>query len=201
MPTLRLFIAIETPTIIIPKIAAIRDQLRTSGADVKWEPDEKLHATLKFLGNANGDLLPDFVYYLRGVAQEAPRLTVRYKGIGCFPNKSAPRVVWIGMDDLDNNLIPLQKKVDSGFARFGFEKEDRTFHPHVTLGRVKGHRQLDSLLRMTESTTFESEPVELQEITLVRSDLRQSGSIYTTLNTFPLGKQARADFGGRNHPY
>jgi 2'-5' RNA ligase len=53
MPTLRLFIALETPPEIKPKIAAIRDQLRTSNADVKWEPGEKLHATMKFLGNTS----------------------------------------------------------------------------------------------------------------------------------------------------
>lgn len=184
--TLRLFIAIETPPDIKLHIAAIRDRLKASNADVKWEPDEKLHATLKFLGNTKEDLLPDFVSYLEGAATST--LFVKYAGMGCFPNERAPKVIWVGMNDINGNLASLQKEIDTGFARFGFEQDDRSFHPHVTLGRVKGNKRLDSLLRMMESITFESQPVEIREVALIKSELKPGGSVYTTLKTIPLGK-------------
>jgi 2'-5' RNA ligase len=188
MPSLRLFIAIETPPEIKPKIAAIRDQLRTSNADVKWEPDEKLHATMKFLGNTNEDLLPDFVSYIEGVGRDTAALLVKYAGLGCFPNRRMPRIIWVGIEDIKGNLAPLQHEIESGFTRFGFEEDERAFHPHVTLGRVKSTKRLDSLLRMMESITFESQTVEIREVALIKSELKPSGSLYTTLKTIPLAK-------------
>ncbi len=186
MPPLRLFVAIETPHDLIPQIAAIRDRLRESHADAKWESDEKLHATLKFLGNTDEKLLPEIVSYLEGVSQRFTRLDVRYRGVGCFPNIRSPRVVWVGMEDLGGSLALLHDAIESGLVSFGFEKEDRAFHPHVTLGRVKGDRRINSLLRMMESITFESQPVRIQDVALIKSELKPSGSVYTTLKTFPL---------------
>jgi 2'-5' RNA ligase len=192
MPPLRLFIAVETPPPIVPQISAIRDRLKEANADVNWESDEKLHATLKFLGNTDEKLLPEIVYYLEGVSQNSPTLDVRYHGVGCFPNKRAPRVVWVGMEDLRGSLTPLHDEIETGLTRFGFEKEDRIFHAHVTLGRVKSDRRIQSLLRIMESTTFESQPVTIREIALIRSELKPSGSVYTTLKTIPLGTRTNS---------
>jgi RNA 2',3'-cyclic 3'-phosphodiesterase len=186
MPSLRLFIAIKTPPNIIPQIAAIRDKLRASSAHVKWEPDEKLHATLKFLGNADERLLPEIVLCIRGVGLILSPLFLKYKGVGCFPNQRAPKVIWVGIEDLNGSLNSLQEKIESEFVPLGFEREMRKFHAHVTLGRVKDERMIQSLLRTMESITFESQPAAIQEIALIKSELKPSGSVYTTLNTFPL---------------
>ena len=187
MPSLRLFIAIETPNELVPRIGAIRDRLKESNADVKWEPDGKLHATLKFLGNTDEKLLPEIVSYLEGVGQRFSQLNVKYSGVGCFPNRRSPRVVWVGMEDLANALGPLHRDIDAALLDLGFEKEERAFHAHVTLGRVKSDRGISSLIRMMESITFESQPVLIREVALIKSDLKPIGSVYTTLKTFPLG--------------
>ena len=186
MPPLRLFIAIETPPYILPQISAICYRLRTSDADVKWEPDEKLHATLKFLGNVDEKLLPEIVLSMKGVGLTNPPLLLKYKGVGCFPNQRAPKVIWMGIEDLNGSLNSLQEKTESEFVPLGFEREERRFHAHVTLGRVKGGRKIQSLLRMMDSITFESQPVAIQEIALIKSELKSSGSVYTTLGTFSL---------------
>ncbi len=188
MPSLRLFLAIETPPDIRPRIAAIRDRLETSDADVKWEPDEKLHATLKFLGSSDEGLLPEIVSYIEGVSKQSDPLHLKYAGIGCFPSRRAPRVIWVGMEDLKGNLTSFQQEIESALAPLGFEREERKFHAHVTLGRVKGNRKIKGLLRKIESITFESQPVEIREVALIKSELRPSGSIYTTLKTIPLSK-------------
>jgi 2'-5' RNA ligase len=186
MPSLRLFIAIETPREIKHQLGEIRDRLRDSGADVKWEPNEKLHATLKFLGATDEGLLPEIVSYIEGVCRTHPPLTLKYAGLGCFPNHRAPRIVWIGMEDLKGNIPPLQQDIENVLAPFGFEREERAFHPHVTLGRVKSNRKIGSLLRMMESITFGSQPVTIGEIIIVKSELKPGGSVYTILKTIPL---------------
>lgn len=186
MPSLRLFIAIETPAEIRPQLGTIRDQLKESCADVKWEPDEKLHATLEFLGQTDEGLLPEIVSIITGVCQTMTPVSVKYAGVGCFPNRRAPRIVWVGMRDLKGNLATLQREIETAVEPLGFKREERAFHAHVTIGRVKSEKRIGSLIRMMESVTFESQPVTIGEIIIVRSELEHSGSVYTTLETIPL---------------
>jgi len=185
MPSLRVFIAIETPPTIRAQISTIRDTLKGSGADVRWEPDEKLHATIKFLGSTNEGLLPEIVSYLRGVADRHSPPRVQYKGVGCFPDRRNPRVIWVGIQDLDGEAAALHRAIEDVLLPLGFEKDDRKFHPHVTLGRVKGRHRIESLLESMESTTFESQPVLIHEFVVVKSELKPSGSVYTVLKSIP----------------
>ncbi len=90
------------------------------------------------------------------------------------------------MEDLTGLLSVLQNEIETVLIPLGFEREEKTFHAHVTLGRVKSNVGLQGLLRSMESITFESQPVVIQEISLIKSELRSSGSVYTTLETFPL---------------
>jgi 2'-5' RNA ligase len=186
MPLFRLFIAIETPPEIKTRLGEVRDRLKESGADVKWEPNEKLHATLKFLGATDEGLLPEIVSYIEGVARRYTPLSLKYTGVGCFPNHRAPRIVWIGMEDLKGNILALQQDTENVLVPLGFKREERPFHAHVTLGRVKSDRKIESLLRMMESVTFESQPVTIGELAIVKSELRPSGSVYTILKKIPL---------------
>lgn len=187
MPPLRLFIAIETPSEIRPQLSAIRDRLKETKVDVKWESDEKLHATLKFLGSTDEKLLPEIVLYTEDVCRAFPPLQVRYAGTGCFPNNRSPRIIWAGMEDLKGNLDTLQTAIEEAMVRLGFKKEERKFHPHVTLGRVKGQTNMRTLLRLMETVTLQSQPVIIPDIAIVKSELRPTGSVYTTLHLIPLG--------------
>jgi 2'-5' RNA ligase len=91
------------------------------------------------------------------------------------------------MQDTVDLLAPLHLAIETGMEALGFKREERAFHPHVTLGRVKSQRRIETLLRRIESITFESQPVTINEITLMKSTLTPAGSIYTPLNIIPLG--------------
>ena len=186
MPEIRLFIALETPKDVRAQIVQIQRHLRESGADVRWEPEEKLHATLKFLGNTSDEKLQPIIHALEVVSQRHSRCTITYVNLGSFPTSRSPRVVWIGIEDPSEALRALFLDIDESMAGLGFERETRPFHPHLTLGRVKGARNLGRLLAMFKTVTFQSQPVIVPEIALVRSDLRPSGSVYTTLKAIPL---------------
>jgi 2'-5' RNA ligase len=94
-------------------------------------------------------------------------------------------VIWVGMEDQTGELIRLQRLLEDSMERLGVEREEREFHPHVTLGRVKGEKNLHVLRGMLESVTFERGPVQIRELLLVKSDLQPSGSVYTILKTYP----------------
>ncbi|MGA9117291.1 MAG: RNA 2',3'-cyclic phosphodiesterase [Bacteroidota bacterium] len=187
MHTLRLFVAVETPPSAREELGELRRALERTGAAVRWEGLEKMHITLKFLGPVGENLLPEAVHTLEEACRGGFPFRVEYAGIGAFPHFRSPRVIWAGVRDPRGGFPPLHRAVEEGYARIGFPREERPFHPHVTLGRVGGGFIPDRLLRTIESTTFESRTVEIRHCALVRSDLRPSGSVYTTLHRFPLG--------------
>ncbi len=185
MPSLRLFIAIEIPPDIKSQLAVVISELKSAQADVRWERPEKLHITLKFLGDTPEDLLPQIVLLLEGVAGKISSFTLRYSGLGCFPDKREPRIVWVGVEDIGNRLQPLAAVIEKEMTSIGLEKEKKEFHPHVTVGRVKSQKNIPSLLRKMESTTLESQPTEVSHIVLIKSELKSSGSVYTAVRKFP----------------
>lgn len=178
---LRLFIAIPTPASILPSLSATREALRESRAEVKWEQTEKLHCTLKFLGDTKEELVTSITDSLSRIATATPPFAVRYAGVGCFPSRRDPRIIWAGMEDNGGQIKTLFEVIETAMSALGFESERRAFHPHVTLGRVKGSRRIGELLETMETITLQSPPVTIQEIELVKSVLKPSGSEYATV--------------------
>lgn len=185
MAALRLFFALDTPVQVRPKIVDLARQLEGSGADVKWESMSKLHCTVKFLGNTDDGRVPELVKTAESIAAGIAPPSVVYGRLGCFPSKRDPRIIWVGMEDSTGNLLRLQGELEQSLATLGFLPEERRFHPHITLGRVRGKQNLQDLITLMESLTFVSEAAVLPELLLIRSDLRPSGSEYTTLQAFP----------------
>jgi len=193
----RLFVAVDTPPSVRPALIQVRDQMRALRTDVSWERDDKLHCTLKFLGETKDDLVPRIVRTLTEVCEAGSPLTLTYAGLGCFPDRRDPRVIWAGIREADGRLGALVQAIDAAMMQHGFEREKRAFHPHVTLGRVKGRRGLKELIGTLETVTFDCPPVVIQEIMLVKSELRPSGSVYSVLQRVALGKAGSRDSGSR----
>ena len=186
MATLRLFIAVDTPADIKSRIVGLQQQLKQANARVSWEPPGKLHTTIKFLGDTEEQMVTGIVGTLEEIGSHAPPLSVRYRGLGCFPTTHDPKVVWVGIDDVGENLARLQRQIEDGLEQHGFEPERRPFRPHLTLGRVRERTQIESLLTKMETVTFESTLATLHEIILVKSVLKPAGSMYTILKSIPL---------------
>ena len=183
---MRLFIAIDTPSDIKAGILSIQQQLKAADARVTWEPADKLHTTLKFLGETQENALPDITKGLEAACLYYPAVALRYRSLGCFPSRRDPKVVWVGIDDVSGNLSLLHQTIETEVERFGFGRERRPFTPHLTLGRIKSNIHIDSLLTRMETVTFESPLATIRDIILVKSDLKPTGSVYTILKSIPL---------------
>jgi len=183
MPSLRLFVALSTPSALKARLEELSATLQRTEADVRWEPAEKMHATVKFLGETPAERVDIVGEVLSRIAQEIPPFPVVVGGIGAFPSLRSPRVLWVGMEDPTGWLRSAQQTMEDLLASHGFARDERTFHPHVTLGRVRGSRNLGRLLAMVESLTFERQPVQLHNFLLIKSELKPHGSVYRTLRT------------------
>ncbi|HEY6951532.1 MAG TPA: RNA 2',3'-cyclic phosphodiesterase [Bacteroidota bacterium] len=185
MASIRSFIALPSPVELKTVLGGLQQRLMAEKADVKWDSPDKFHITLKFLGNADPGRLDELSESLSAVASGIGAFSLIYSSLGAFPDLVHPRVVWAGAE-LCEPLSQLQRQVETHCRRLGFQEETRTFHPHITLGRVKGTTNLGRLTAKLKSITFEPLQTNCRDILLIKSDLRPAGSVYTTLKSFPL---------------
>ena len=187
METVRSFIAVEIPDAIRQKLREFLRELRDTGADVKWVRPEGMHLTLKFLGAVERDLLEKVSLSLGPVVEKFDPFELKAEGAGCFPSLRNPRVVWAGLTDPEGAVVRLQREIETTTAGLGFPSEERSFKPHLTLGRVRSPKGKNSLTQTVErqiNLGFGSFRVE--RVILFRSDLRPEGAVYTRLQEFYL---------------
>ena len=193
MSLLRAFIAVELPSSIQNAIQEQTTPLRRmlDSSLVRWTPAHNIHLTLKFLGDvsaANLELLCEML--TREAGQHSP-FDMRIADLGSFPSSRRPRVIWVGLH-APAVLESLQRGVESAAARLGYAPEDRSFSPHLTVGRVR--QNLSTKDSQKIRTALESTKLGELGITrvdcayLFKSDLHPSGSVYTRLFSAPLKK-------------
>ena len=182
---LRAFIAVPTAEEVRDRIAKLQSRLIESDAHVKWETSAKFHITLKFLGDTEDQTLADLSTRLQPALLALPSFDIIYDALGAFPNVNQPRIVWIGAPASDAIRL-VQNRVEEVCNELSFGREDRPFHPHITLGRVKGNRNRPRLTEQLKNTTFEPIQTHCTAVHIMRSELKPTGSIYTLLNSIPL---------------
>lgn len=179
MKGIRTFIAVFPPPEIQEKIFEIQRTLKIDSSPVRWEPNEKFHVTLKFLGKVSATQQTELRHLLESEVGYHSAFEVTLRQIGCFPGPRSPRVIWIGSSrDQNVKLVECAEAVDTLCSRAGFRKEERVFHPHITLGRVKGKISED-LLQTIESTTFDELRFPCSQLLVMKSDLSPSGSTFS----------------------
>lgn len=178
---LRLFFAVELTEEVRALAAEHASRLRQSFPDVRagWERPEKLHVTLKFLGDVDAARVSS----LQGAAEAATRglstFTLAAEGTGSFPPRGAPRVLWLGLRDDSGGLARLQGRLEQECEREGFPRETRPFKPHLTLARLRTPHGARELAAAHGGTPFGPLDFNVRELILIRSQLGPGGSRYT----------------------
>jgi 2'-5' RNA ligase len=188
---IRSFIAIDLPEETRTALKDVQEKLKLSGAVVRWLKPRSIHLTLKFLGTIQEAQVEDIALAVAQEIRDQPPITLRPAGLGAFPSPRKPRVIWIGIEGEVQRLKEIQAGVENGLEPLGFACEKRGFRPHLTIGRVKDRRRLQSLV--DAMATLNMEPFnsfDADEIILYKSDLRPTGAIYTKLHRMPLAAPA-----------
>lgn len=185
---IRSFIAVLLPEEVRRAVAMTIEELKVYRADVGWVRPENLHLTLRFLGEQGERELERAREALGEAAAQASPFAVGLKGLGAFPLRGRPRVVWVGVAEGADRLVGLQAAVEAALAVRGFHPEERPFHPHLTIGRVRGSRGVEALsAALGEEQVFGE--AEVTALHLMRSDLHPTGARYSVLGGFPLGAE------------
>lgn len=179
---IRVFIAIELNKGIHSELASLQAVLKKSNADIKWVSPESIHLTLKFLGNIDPRKIKEIEKILNEIATGVEPFVLTLKDIGAFPNLDYPRIIWVGVESGAAQSEQFAKLLEEKLEKIGIPREDREFHAHITLGRVKSLKNKDNLKEIIEATKFEAgSAVDVNHLTLFKSQLTRDGSVYTPL--------------------
>ena len=182
---IRAFIAIELPEGVKFFLKELLAQLRSFGGSVRWTRPESIHLTLKFLGNVNNKLQTDLQVALTPVFTKQKPFLLTVSGVGAFPSLNKARVIWAGLEDPSGLSVALAAELEDTLEPLGFQKEKRSFTPHLTLGRVKSGIGSSELVGVMRQMSAISGPAFLADhAVLFESVLKPSGAEYSSLRRF-----------------
>lgn len=186
---IRCFIAIELPDSIQKVFEEIQTTLRSRISNASWTKLGNFHLTLKFLGDVKQNRISEICNTIENITKKYDPFSLHFGGIGAFPNISRPRVLWIGLKQGTSTTTRLGQEINSEMMHLGF-KNERRFHPHVTLARIRSHANLSGFMELFEKyDTLQNTKLTVKEIVLVKSKLHTSGAVYTPLRKFQLSRR------------
>ena len=184
----RLFIAIELPADVRQKITRHIDRLRNELPDVRasWIRENNLHLTLKFFGDVPVERVEAVSVALKRAANKIHSFEIQIDGCGAFPPQGRPNVLWTGINDPSGSLQRLNGALEDECANAGFQRDQRPFHPHLTIARIRNPQNARQLAALHQETAFNSLLVKVSDVCLIRSELNPEGSRYTIVGRHQL---------------
>jgi RNA 2',3'-cyclic 3'-phosphodiesterase len=176
----RAFVALELDARLRESIGELQARLRPRLGGIRLVRPEGIHLTLRFLGDTSPAQVETLQPLLSAAATGCPPVEARVAGLGAFPDRGNPRVLWLGLD-VPSTVFELQRACERAARAAGFEREERPFHAHLTLGRWRDRAPRPDLPPADLGAT------PLDTLVLFKSDLRPHGAVYTPLARFALG--------------
>ena len=187
----RVFCAVELPSSVRKKLIDHISRLRELAPEVQasWGREQNLHLTLKFLGQVPTSRLDRLSNAAAKATTGLATIELSIEETGAFPKHGKPRVLWVGVKDRSGGLAELQGRLETACARAGFAREERAFHPHLTLARLRNPQSAQELVTAHKQLSFEPMPVTVRELLVLRSELSPKGSKYSVISRHLLGHE------------
>ncbi|MEG3083499.1 RNA 2',3'-cyclic phosphodiesterase [Sphingomonas sp. PB2P12] len=179
---IRLFVALRPPRALRRSLLDIMEGVPTA----RWQDDEQLHITLRFIGAVERPVAEDIAVALSHVTAPVP--TIAMAGVGRFEKRGRTDTLWVGVAPHDA-LAALHRKVDQACIRAGLEPERRAYHPHITVAWLARSSGVDFAIEewLAAHAGLDSAPFPLHHLVLYQSHLGRDGAIYEPVARWPLG--------------
>lgn len=189
--SIRAFIAIKLPDDVVGFLRQVQSALKKEGLDIKglkWVAPENIHLTLKFLGNIKNTDIDAIGSAMQSAAAPFAPFTLSATGLGAFPSVKRPRVLWSGVGGDVEILARQHSRLDEQLSELGIEKENKKFKGHLTLGRIKGKVNPDSIIdAFSRCGNTASRGFVADRLYLIKSELKPGGPVYSDLLCVPMG--------------
>ncbi len=182
MKHVRIFAAVNVSVPSVRKLAELQRKLRSRQPEplkIKWVPPPNLHLTLKFYGNLSPEQVEAVADAAVAAARETAPFDVALKGLGAFPSAERPRVLWARLVEGSDHLAALHERLETTSSELGFARDERPFHGHLTLGRVRrGFEGVATWLE--EHADADCLRSTVDEIVIYESRLHRTGAEYVS---------------------
>jgi RNA 2',3'-cyclic 3'-phosphodiesterase len=189
----RIFVAVDISDEARRKVSEYAEALRREFPDLRvgWERAEKLHLTLKFLGDTSEKQLNQLTEIVGETAREITNFKLQIAETGVFPSPRNARILWLGVEDETESLRKISEILETECERIGFPKEKRNFKAHLTIARLREPHKSKAIARKHLENVFEPVEFEASEIVIYESKLQSNGSIYSVVSKQKLEEFAR----------
>lgn len=174
MTAKRLFVSLELPRSVAVALVRLDPRLR----GFRWASAEQIHLTLAFLGNVPPEEENELRVRLTEI--QFSRFFLPLKGLGTFPAKGRPKILWLGVGRGHPHLFQLHKRVADAALAAGVQPDLRPWHPHFTLARCRDVTAQSIAPFLRDHADFDAGLVPIDSFQLKSSRLTPAGSIYHT---------------------
>jgi 2'-5' RNA ligase len=185
--SIRSFLAFPISGALKERLECILDDLKATGADVKWVKPDHIHLTIKFLGELEENRVESVMSLLKERCREFVPIKSYLIGIGAFPDLQHPKIVWAGLDDPKQEIQGIVEVLRGDMVKLKIAQDEHPFKPHLTLGRVRSSANLKDLVQRIRQITFEGKTEQMfDKIVLYKSTLTPQGPIYDVLREYKI---------------
>jgi RNA 2',3'-cyclic 3'-phosphodiesterase len=190
---MRIFVALFVPDAVRDAVVDAIESLRRPGDGVSWVKPENLHYTLRFTGALGEDGTRRVGEAVDEAARRHSPFELALGGLGCFPPKGVPRVLWTGASLGAEPLEAYARDLEQGLRGRGFDRADHPFRAHLTIGRVRDARGGPALAPSRDwrealaAVALQAPAFRVERVAVVHSQLSPKGSMYTVLRQAVLG--------------
>jgi len=182
-PVGRLFIAVPITDEVRAALAAhVMGAMKDRPLPGKPVPPPNWHLTLRFLGPSD-DVAYDRLLASLAEADIGGRFSVTFGGLGAFPRPTRATVLWLAIEGGSDRLEQLAAHAEHAAQQAGFDPEDRPFHPHFTLSRIRPHQDVRPVIEQMAPFPV---PLPVDRLVVYRSHLGRGGARYEELESFEL---------------
>ncbi len=187
---IRTFIAIPVPESVFVLQGNLKNTIAKKTGKVRWVKRDQLHLTLKFVGETPEESIDDVRGVMQKVSNQMTPFKIFIQGVGCFPKIERPRVMWVGLDGEIDKLNQLVTAVHCGLDPLGFPRDEKEYHPHITMARAKYPQKKTPDISTFLDTSFDTIPFQIKKVQFISSELFPNGPVYTILSTHFFGNNS-----------
>jgi RNA 2',3'-cyclic 3'-phosphodiesterase len=180
----RIFVGLKIPYEIKKKIFILRNEILSDWGKYKWEKEDKIHLTLKFIGEVDDIKVGQISQSLNFIGNYS-KIDCRLSHFGFFFNKGMAKILWVGLS-ADNSLYNLVNDINDKLEKFSIPKDTRKFKSHLTILRLRNKDFSGFPVKNFEEFDLPEIKFVAEEAALIKSELTPETSKYTEIKNYKL---------------
>ena len=181
---MRIFLSIPVPNMVKNIKQMLTSTCENERVEIRWVKHNNLHLTVQFLGSVSDEKVAEIRKEVENVVCSINPFVLKVYKTGCFPNKSKPSVLYLGVGGNIEALKALVVKINDKMSQIGFKKKSELFIPHITVAKINYPQKFNPDLSIFLNSTYDEVEFSVDKIQLLESKTLTEGVVYETLNTF-----------------